>query len=116
MPKARSASARPRTLEESAPLFAALGDETRLQVVARLCAEGPLSIVRLSSGASVTRQAVTKHLRVLEGAGVVHSNKAGRESVWTLQPRALSDAKRLLDSISSEWDDTLERLRAFVEE
>ena len=79
MPKARSASARPRTLEESAPLFAALGDETRLQVVARLCAEGPLSIVRLSSGAGVTRQAVAKHLRVLEGAGVVHGSKEGRD-------------------------------------
>lgn len=116
MPKARSASARPRTLEESAPLFAALGDETRLQVVARLCAEGPLSIVRLSSGAGVTRQAVAKHLRVLEGAGLVHGSKEGRESVWTLQPRALSDAKRLLDSISNEWDDTIERLRAFVED
>ena len=115
MPKARSASVRPRTLEDSAPLFAALGDETRLQVVARLCAEGPLSIVRLSSGAGVSRQAVTKHLRVLEGAGVVLSSKAGRESVFTLQPRALSDAKRLLDSISHEWDDTIERLRAFVE-
>ena len=114
--KARNASVRPRNLEESAPLFAALGDETRLQVVARLCAEGPLSIVRLSSGAGVTRQAVTKHLRVLEGAGVVHSSKAGRENMWTLQPRALVDAKRLLDSISSEWDDTLERLRAFVED
>jgi DNA-binding transcriptional ArsR family regulator len=116
MAKARSANVRPLTLEESAPLFAALGDETRLQVVARLCAQGPLSIVRLSSGAGVTRQAVTKHLRVLEGAGLVHRSKEGRESLWTLQPRALSDAKRLLDSIASEWDDTIERLRAFVED
>lgn len=113
MPKRRSAEA--RVLSGSAPVFAALGDETRLQVVSRLCAEGPLSIVRLSSGSGVTRQAVSKHLRVLEDAGLVFSSKEGRESVWTLQPRGLSDAKRLLDSISREWDDTLERLRVFVE-
>lgn len=109
----RSASA--RALSESAPVFAALGDETRLQVVSRLCSEGPLSIVRLSSGSGVSRQAVTKHLRVLELAGLVHSQKDGRENVWTLQPRGLSEARRLLDIISTEWDDTLERLRVFVE-
>jgi DNA-binding transcriptional ArsR family regulator len=97
-------------------VFAALGDETRLQVVSRLCAEGPLSIVRLSSGSGVSRQAVTKHLRVLEDAGLVQSSKEGRENVWTLQPRGLSEARRMLDSISLEWDGTLERLRVFVED
>jgi DNA-binding transcriptional ArsR family regulator len=100
----------------AAPVFAALGDETRLQVVSRLCAEGPLSIVKLSSGAGVSRQAVSKHLRVLEDAGLVYSSKEGRENVYTLQPKRLAEAKRLLDSISSEWDHTLERLRAFVED
>jgi DNA-binding transcriptional ArsR family regulator len=109
MPK-RSASAR-----GTAPVFAALGDETRLQVVSRLCNEGPLSIVRLASGSGVSRQAVSKHLRVLEDAGLVRGSKEGRENVWVLEPRGLSEARRLLESISSEWDSTLERLRAFVE-
>jgi DNA-binding transcriptional ArsR family regulator len=104
-----------RTWKESAPLFAALGDETRLRVVARLCEEGPLSITRLTDGADVSRQAVTKHLRVLENAGLVRSTRDGRESVWKLEPRRLGDARRWLDIISEEWDDTLERLRDFVE-
>lgn len=96
-------------------MFAALGDETRLRVVTRLCEEGPLSITRLTEGTNVTRQAVTKHLRVLEDAGVVQSAREGRENVWQLEPRRLAEARRLLDVISLEWDDTLERLRAFVE-
>jgi DNA-binding transcriptional ArsR family regulator len=96
-------------------VFAALGDETRLRVVARLCQEGPLSITRLAEGSRVTRQAVTKHLRVLADAGLVKGSRDGRESVWALEPKGLSEARRLLDVISREWDDTLERLRAFVE-
>jgi DNA-binding transcriptional ArsR family regulator len=114
MAQRRAGSA--RALAGSAPVFAALGDETRLQVVSRLCNEGPLSIVRLSSNASVSRQAVSKHLRVLEDAGLVRSSKEGRENVYTLQPRALIEAKRWLDTISLEWDHTLERLRVFVED
>ena len=114
MAQRRAGSA--RALTGSAPVFAALGDGTRLQVVARLCSEGPLSIVRLAENASVSRQAVSKHLRVLEEAGLVRSSKEGRENVYTLQPRALSDAKRWLDAISLEWDHTLQRLRAFVED
>ena len=102
-------------MKESAPLFAALGDPTRLAVVARLCEEGPLSITRLTEGAEVSRQAVTKHLRVLAGAGVVRGSRDGRESVWKLEPKRLAEARRQLDAISREWDDTLERLRAFVE-
>jgi DNA-binding transcriptional ArsR family regulator len=104
-----------RSLPGSAPVFAALGDETRLHVVARLCEEGPLSIARLTEGSDVSRQAVTKHLRVLADAGLVRSRRDGRASVWRLEPRRLAEARRLLDAISSEWDDTLERLRAFVE-
>jgi DNA-binding transcriptional ArsR family regulator len=102
--------------KEAAPLFAALGDETRLHVVTRLCEEGPLSIARLTEGANVTRQAVTKHLRILENAGLVHSTRDGRENVWELEPRRIAEARRLLDVISAEWDDTLERLRVFVED
>lgn len=111
----RRSAAAARTWKEAAPTFAALGDETRLGVVARLCEEGPLSITSLAEGSRVTRQAVTKHLRVLEGAGLVKGTREGRESVWTLEPRGLVAARGMLDAISREWDSTLERLRAFVE-
>ena len=99
----------------SAPLFAALGDKTRLGLVARLCDHGPMSITRLTTGSKVTRQAVTKHLRVMEDAGLVHSTRHGRESVWQLDRQRLQDARRYLDLISSQWDDALSRLRQFVE-
>jgi DNA-binding transcriptional ArsR family regulator len=105
-----------RSWKDSAPLFAALGDETRLRVVARLCEEGPLSISRLTEGADVSRQAVTKHLQVLASAGLVKNTRDGRENVWQLEPSRLAEARRLLDLISKEWDDTLDRLKAFVEE
>jgi DNA-binding transcriptional ArsR family regulator len=100
----------------AAPIFAALGDETRLHLVARLGREGPLSIAKLTERTTITRQAVAKHLRVLEGAGVVASSRDGRESVWTLETKRLEDARAHLDVISRQWDDTLERLRAFVED
>lgn len=104
-----------RSWKDSAPLFAALGDETRLRVVARLCEEGPLSITRLTEGADVSRQAVTKHLQILASAGLVTNTRDGRESLWQLQPARLAEARRLLDLISKEWDDTLDRLKDFVE-
>ena len=114
MSKHRSTSARPR--KSSVRLFAALGDETRLQLVSRLCDVGPLSITRLSEGSRVTRQAITKHLRVMEGAGLVHSRRRGRESVWQLDQQRLEEARRYLDQISAQWDGALARLREFVEE
>jgi len=104
-----------RSWRGSAPVFAALGDEVRLGVLARLGEQGPLSITRLTEGSHVTRQAVTKHLRVLADAGLVKSARDGRENVWKLQPRGLTEARRLLEVISRQWDDTLDRLRAFVE-
>ena len=100
----------------SAPLFAALGDETRLRLVARLCDRGPMSIARLTAGSRITRQAITKHLRVMERARLVHSARRGRESVWQLDQRRLEEARRYLDLISRQWDGALERLRRFVEE
>lgn len=109
-------SSTPRVWRQAAPLFAALGDETRLRVVARLCDEGPLSIAKLTEGAEVTRQAVTKHLQVLAFAGLVKGTRDGRENVYELLPRRLGEARRLLDLISKEWDDTLGRLKAFVED
>jgi DNA-binding transcriptional ArsR family regulator len=100
----------------SVPIFAALGDETRLRLVSRLCDDGPMSIARLTEDSSVTRQAITKHLRVLEEAGLVRSNRRGRESVWRLERRRLEDARHYLDLISKQWDDALGRLRQLVED
>ncbi len=103
-------------LRQSAPIFAALGDETRLRVVSRLSAGGPMSIAQLTEGTDVTRQAVTKHLEVLSKAGLVHDLRQGRERVWELRTRRLEEARRALDLISQRWDEALERLRGMVEE
>lgn len=105
-------------LAGAAPVFAALGDETRLRLVARLATEGPLSIVDLSTGAAVTRQAVTKHVHALAAVGLVRSKRPGgqRQRIWELKPQRLEEARRYLDRISRQWDGALERLRAFVEE
>jgi DNA-binding transcriptional ArsR family regulator len=100
----------------AAPVFAALGDETRLEIVARLSAGGPQSIVRLTEQARVSRQAVTKHLVALEAAGLVRSRRDGRERVWEIQPKRLADARSYLDRISDQWDEAIERLRATVED
>jgi len=97
------------------PLFAALGDKTRLRLVFRLCDNGPMSITRLTAGSKVTRQAITKHLHVMQQAGLVHSARQGRESVWQLDQRRLKDARHYLDLISKQWDNALGRLREFVE-
>jgi DNA-binding transcriptional ArsR family regulator len=99
----------------SAEIFAALGDPTRLGMVARLSRDGPQSLARLTSGADVTRQAIRKHLDVLARAGVVRGSRRGRESLWELQPRGLEIARRYLDVVSKRWDEALERLRAAVE-
>jgi len=112
----RSGTTPARQLRAHAPVFAALGDETRLQLVERLCASSPLSISQLSEGAGVSRQAITKHLRVLEDVGVVSSIRQGRESLYALQPEALDEAQRALQRISAQWDEALERLKRFVED
>ena len=99
----------------AAPVFAALGDETRLQLATRLSQEGPLSIARLSAGFPISRQAITKHLRVMEAAGVVRSAHRGRENLWQIERKRLEDARRHLRTISAEWDQRLDRLRRLVE-
>ena len=101
---------------DAAPVFAALGDETRLAIVSRLCTEGPQSIVRLTEGADVSRQAITKHLHALAHAGLVRSKRDGRERIWEMQTRRLADARRYLDQISAQWDAAIDRLRALVED
>lgn len=102
-------------LKHSAPVFAALGDENRLRLVARLSTDGPQSITRLASGAAVTRQAITKHLHVLAEAGLVRNSKNGRETLYELELRELARARRALDELSEEWDQALGRLKALVE-
>lgn len=97
-------------------MFAALGDETRLKLLFKLGSEGPLSIARLSEDASITRQAITKHLSALADAGLVRDARSGRERIYELSPRRLADARRCLDQISAQWDEALERLRRFVED
>jgi DNA-binding transcriptional ArsR family regulator len=103
-------------LKTRATVFAALGDETRLTVLAKLLSGEPQSIARLTEGTQLTRQAVTKHLHVLESAGVVCSTRAGREALYELQPRPIEDARAYLDGIAQQWDDALARLKAFVED
>jgi DNA-binding transcriptional ArsR family regulator len=100
---------------DAAPVFAALGDETRLRLVVRLSREGPLSIVQLTQGGPVTRQAVTKHLHVLAGAGITRCRQSGRERIWELEPEALRAARAYLESVSAQWDVVLARLQQFVE-
>jgi DNA-binding transcriptional ArsR family regulator len=109
-------SAEPPWLEGSAPVFAALGDATRLRLVSRLCRDGPLSITKLTASSDVTRQAISKHLRVMAAAGLVRGARHGRESVWQLEPRRLEEARRHLELISEGWDAALGRLRKLVEE
>lgn len=101
---------------EAVPVFAALGDATRLTLVGRLSAEGPLSITRLSEGTGVTRQAVTRHLHALGDAGLVRDVRRGRERVFELDRTRLEIAQRYLDQVAAQWDDAAERLRAFVED
>ena len=105
-----------KALESSAAVFAALGDDTRLWLVSRLCEGGPLSIARLAEGSDVTRQAITKHLTVLAEAGLARSLRDGRERLWELEPQRLEDARRYLDLVSKRWDEALGRLKKLVED
>lgn len=109
-------SPRKAGLTRAAPVFAALGDDTRLAVVARLCERGPQSITELTAGAAVTRQAITKHLDVLASAGLVHDARRGRERIWELDTGRLVEAGSWLDEISTRWDEGLARLKKFVED
>ncbi|HEY6293599.1 MAG TPA: helix-turn-helix domain-containing protein [Terriglobia bacterium] len=98
-----------------APVFAALGDETRLALVAKLCGGQPRSISALTEGSKLTRQAITKHLRVLEKVEIVHSARSGRESRFEFDPEPIEEIKKYLDLVSEQWDQALARLKSFVE-
>jgi DNA-binding transcriptional ArsR family regulator len=107
---------RSEALKTSASVFAALGDETRLSVLTKLCNGVPQSISRLTAGTNLSRQAVTKHLRVLANAGVVRSVRIGRESLFELEPQPIEELRDYLDRVSRQWDDALARLKSHVEE
>ena len=104
-----------REVSRAAPVFAALGDETRLALVARLSSDGPLSITRLTAGSAVTRQAITKHLDVLATAGIVSDVRRGRERIWELELEQMEAARTYLEGVSKRWDAALDRLKQFVE-
>lgn len=102
-------------LRKMSPIFAALGDETRLRIIAALCAGGALSIAQLTADTTITRQAVTKHLHVLAEAGLVRGVKQGRERRWEFDPSKVELARRSLEAISRQWDEALARLKGHVE-
>ena len=113
-PNRRSASAS-KPLSNCAPLFAALGDEVRLRLIAVLCVGGAMSITQLTSGTDITRQAITKHLGVLAAAGLVRDVKVGRERLWEFEPTQLDEARRSLEAIAQQWDHALAKLKHAVE-
>lgn len=99
-----------------ADVFFALGDATRLRLVAVLCAGGAFSIAQLTVNTDITRQAVTKHLQVLAKAGLVRDVKTGRERLWQFDPTQLEEARRSLEAIGRQWEQALGRLKAFAEQ
>ena len=109
-------SAGANELAHAVPLFAALGDATRLALVDRLSADGPQSITQLTTNSVITRQAITKHLTVLARAGIVRDVRRGRERIWTIEMNRVDEARRYLEHISQHWDEALDRLKLFVEQ
>jgi DNA-binding transcriptional ArsR family regulator len=112
---AKSAPLKAPGLRNSAPVFAALGDETRLRLIAVLCAGGAMSIAQLTSGTQITRQAVTKHLHVLADAGLVRDIKSGRERLWEFEVAKLDEARHSLEMIAQQWDHALMALKRMLE-
>jgi DNA-binding transcriptional ArsR family regulator len=98
-----------------ARVFAALGDKTRLALVAKLCSGEPCSIAQLSDESKLTRQAITKHLGVLERAGIVRSSHAGRERLFEFDPEPIEGLQAYLGSVSRQWDQTQTRLKSHGE-
>ena len=111
----RKAPHKSAALRDAAPIFAALGDATRLHIIAVLCAGGAMSIAEVTSGTTITRQGIAKHLRVLAEAGLVRDVKIGRERLWECERAQLDRARRSLQLIEQQWDDALMRLKAAVE-
>ena len=112
---ARGADRRAAQLAKAIPVFAALGEPVRLSIVARLSSEGPLPTIELTQSTNVSRQAVTKHLRMLEDVGLVRSDRVGRDRLWRIETHQLTKIRKYLDQISAQWDARLDRLRTMVE-
>jgi DNA-binding transcriptional ArsR family regulator len=112
-PPGRSAAGTQR--HDPAPIFAALGDSTRLVLVSKLCGGQPCSISQLARDSALSRQAITKHLRVLESAGIVRNSRSGRESRFQLDPQPLENLREYLELVSAQWDRALSRLKTLVE-
>lgn len=110
----RASKAPPRAAD-LAPVFFALGDSTRLRLIALLCAGGAFSIAQLTANTQITRQAVTKHLQVLAEAGLVKDLKVGRERLWQFDPAQLEEARRSLEIIGRQWEQALGKLKASIE-
>jgi DNA-binding transcriptional ArsR family regulator len=104
------------TRQSRSPVFAALGDETRLSLVTKLCGGQRHSISQLTEGSNLTRQAITKHLRVLQRVGIVRCVRIGRESQFEFDPHPMEGIREYLDFVSRQWDAALSRLKAFVED
>jgi DNA-binding transcriptional ArsR family regulator len=104
------------TAASAASVFAALGDGTRLSLLSRLCDGQPRSISQLTQGTKLSRQGVTKHLTILEHANIVASQRVGRESHYSLRPKALNEARDFLARASEQWDDAIARLKQLVED
>jgi len=104
-----------KPLRQAVPIFAALGDQTRLRLIAILCAGGAMSIAQLTAGTDMTRQGITKHLQILADAGLVHDVKVGRERLWQFEPAQIEEARRSLERIAQQWDQALNRLKMAVE-
>ena len=114
-PRRKATTAKLKPLQSFAPVFAALGDEMRLELVAALCVGGAMSITQLTLGTEISRQAVTKHLGVLASAGLVRDLKVGRERLWEFEPAQLEEARRTLEFIGRQWDHALAKLKFAVE-
>jgi DNA-binding transcriptional ArsR family regulator len=112
----KPATKRETALQKAAPIFSALGDETRLRLVAVLCAGGAMSIAQLTAGTEITRQGVTKHLQILAEAGLVHDVKVGRERLWKFDPTQIDEARRSLEVIAQQWDHALNKLKMALED
>src|SRR3981081_726641 len=111
----KSRSGLPAKRNAQAPVFAAVGDQTRLSLVAKLCDGQPRSISQLTAGSRLTRQAITKHLRVLQNVEIVRSARLGRQSVFEFAPEPIDELRKYLDLVSQQWDQALSRLKSFVE-
>ncbi|MFT4627400.1 MAG: DNA-binding transcriptional ArsR family regulator [Myxococcota bacterium] len=105
----------PQPSDDPGPIFSALADPTRRGFVARL-ARGPATVGQLAAPLPISLPAVSRHVRVLERAGLVTRSRRGRHQVLTLRPEALDAAQRFLADTYTFWEGTLDRLADYLED